>query len=195
MREKIINTILILVVLAAVGIGFYFGNQKLSFLQSLFNRTSEKVVTLSSPGTTEQQQISTPESAASPVSGQASPEKLTNPISEPKIISPQVKGATTPMAEAEKPLTLAEIKVKVDAISAQVDILKIEVAKYNAEKQLEEIRLIQIQNQVNEIKTKIDTMTKEGSGLSKINSVNILMATLVSAVIKMTPILENSLII
>ena len=175
MSRKITNFFLILVILVALGLGFYFGSQKFTFFQSLFTR-SEKT-SLSTTGNESSDTVSNIENVSNEV---VQPQPETRNIS-----SEPVKPEIVPQQPVvPKLLTLSEIKDKIAVISNKVEILKIEVAKYLAEKQLQEMNYAEIQSQINDIAIKINALSKEITGLSMSGS---------GAIITITPIMIEDL--
>jgi len=164
MSRKITNFLLILVILVALGLGFYFGNQKFTFFQSLFSRSQEASLSTEESGSSdtiaeEEQGFSLPESSSSM-------EDVTKEVAQQQIeiaipSEPVKSEIVSESPVVQKPLTLSEIKEKIDEISSKVEILKIELAKYLAEKQLQEMRYAEIQNQISDIAVKIDALSRE----------------------------------
>jgi hypothetical protein len=156
MNKKIITILIVITVLAAGGSGFYIGIKKpIPVIQSFFEKINpfkSKVVQVSEP----LPPVSEEQSSLPPIFPEEPLEKLTKPITEVEVPSTQPSSPAV-----EKPLTLTEIEAQVNEIAKKVEILKIEVAKYVLEKQIEQLKFAQIQEQINETQKKASAISQE----------------------------------
>jgi len=171
MARKITNALLILIIIVAAGAGFYLGNQKFAFIQSIFDKSSKSLVATTSStlggASTENEELEQEISLESPIVANEEPsDKLDAPSLN--IEEPAETEIETGATQAEiKQMSLAEIEQQINEIQKQVDILKLEVPKYVAEYELQQIKDAEIQKQIEEIKIQIDTLIKEKQSISQ----------------------------
>jgi chromosome segregation ATPase len=169
MARKITNALLILIIIVAAGAGFYLGNQKFAFIQSIFDKSSKSLIATTSStlggASIENEELEEEISLESPI--------VINEEPSDKLDTPSLNIEESAETEIEttqtetNQMSLAEIEQQLNEIQKQVDILKLEVPKYVAEYELQQIKDAEIQKQIEEIKAQIDTLIKEKQSISQ----------------------------
>lgn len=164
--------------MAAAGVGFFFGVKQFdlaqNFQKGFYASISKPIESIIGGISTEivnneQEQISLQAPLGTNIE-QKSPEKLTQPVIEIETTSPDPAQTVTQKPTVVKLLTPAEIETQIANISKQVEILKVEFAKYQAEKQLEQLKFAEIQKQINDIQTKINSLSQQVKDYKQSNS-------------------------